>query len=146
LRQVIVEHESEAGRLRGELRSVLPFMGEKPAVAETATHSEHVVRWILDCIQEHSPKPVTMQFCADKLGLHPSYLSTLFSRKVGLPFRTYMRELRLEKARQLLSDPINRITEVATAVGYADENSFRLAFKKATGLAPAAWREAIRTP
>jgi transcriptional regulator GlxA family with amidase domain len=57
-----------------------------------------------------------------------------------------MREMRLEKARQLLGDPVNRIAEVASAVGYADENSFRLAFKKANGLAPAAWREAIRTP
>jgi AraC-like DNA-binding protein len=145
LRHVVVERQPEEALLRRELCCPLPLAGEQPAAAAAATRFDPIVRWLLDRIHEHSPKPVTMQFCADSLGLHPSYLSTLFSRKVGLPFRSYMGELRLEKARQLLGDPVKRIADVAAAVGYAGENSFRLAFKKATGLSPTAWRESLRT-
>jgi AraC-like DNA-binding protein len=145
LHHAIVKHESEQARVRRELHRVLPIVDERPPVPEPVSRVDQIVRWILNCIEEHSPKPVTMQFCADSLGLTPSYLSSLFSQKVGLPFRCYIGELRLEKARQLLSDPASRIADVAAAVGYAGENSFRLAFKKATGLSPAAWRESLRT-
>ena len=50
----------------------------------------------------------------------------------------------MEKAQELLGNPARGISDVACAVGYASENRFRIAFKKATGLAPRIWRETLR--
>jgi two-component system response regulator YesN len=73
-----------------------------------------------------------------------AYLSDLFSHAVGLPFKAYLTELRLEKAKELLVDPKYNVNEVAQAVGYAGADRFRLAFKQHTGLAPSRWREMMR--
>jgi AraC-like DNA-binding protein len=75
--------------------------------------------------------------------MNPAYLSGLFSKAVGLPFRSYLKELRLEKARTLLADPLKRISEIARVVGYTDSNRFRLDFKALNGLSPSAWRQTL---
>jgi len=78
------------------------------------------------------------------MNLNAAYLSTLFSRHVRLPFKAYLTDIRLEKARVLLSDTGMNISDIAHAVGYASENRFRIAFKQATGLSPKLWRETLR--
>jgi two-component system response regulator YesN len=77
--------------------------------------------------------------------MNAAYASALFSQVVGVPFKTYLTELRLEKAKALLSDPSKTVSEVAYSTGYASENRFRLAFKKATGLPPTTWRATMHT-
>ena len=81
-------------------------------------------------------KPITLQHYARELGMNAAYLSDLFSHALGVPFKTYLTELRMEKAKELLGDPTKTASDVAYAVGYASENRFRFAFKKATGLSP----------
>jgi AraC-like DNA-binding protein len=71
---------------------------------------------------------------------NPSYLSALFSQTTGVPFHQYLEEVRLSKARELLRDPRNRVSEVAQAVGYASSDAFRHAFRSREGLSPTAWR------
>lgn len=75
--------------------------------------------------------------------MNAAYLSDLFSRTVGLSFKTCLTEVRMEKARELLSDPATNISQVASAVGYASGNRFRIAFRNVTGLAPRMWRETL---
>jgi two-component system response regulator YesN len=97
-------------------------------------------------VRRHHARPITLQECARAHGHNAAYLSNLFSQAVGLPFKTYLTELRLEKSKVLLSDPDRNINEIAEAVGYASANRFRLVFKKQTGLSPSHWRETMRPP
>jgi two-component system response regulator YesN len=62
---------------------------------------------------------------------------------IGIPFKSYLTELRLRKAKELLGDSGKAVSDVAFAVGYASEERFRSAFKKATGLSPRTWRETM---
>ena len=50
----------------------------------------------------------------------------------------------MEKARELLGDPAKTISQIASAVGYASANRFRLAFKSVTGISPRLWRETLQ--
>jgi two-component system response regulator YesN len=103
-----------------------------------------LVHAVLDRIQRGYAEPLTLQKCAGELRVNAAYLSHLFSRTVGLSFKTCLTGVRAEKAGELLSDPVNNISEVAKAVGYASANRFRLAFKSVTGLSPRMWRETLR--
>jgi AraC-like DNA-binding protein len=89
-------------------------------------------------------KAIMLQRYARELGMNATCLSTLFSRAVGVSFKSCLTELRMKRAKHLLDDPAQSASEVAAAVGYASENRFRIAFKKATGLSPKVWRETIR--
>ena len=143
--RAVLALEKEQAWLRETLKRHMPPASRALRRSGPETHPEQVVQRLLECIERNYGKPITLQHCADKLGMNPAYLSDLFSRAVGVPFKAYLTELRMEKARELLSDPAKTAAEVAYAVGYASENRFRIAFKKATGLCPRLWRETMQT-
>ncbi len=138
------ELQTVATRLRGELNGLLPVFNKASPVLEPQSHAQRTAHAALEFIHQHYVRPFSLEDCATELHLNAAYLSAQFSRAVGIPFKAYLTELRIEKARELLGDPARTIAEVASAVGYASENRFRLAFKKMTGLSPRLWRETLR--
>ena len=123
---------------------MLPAIQPSASAPEHESRPEQLVHRMLDFIRQNLSRPITLQQCADELKLNPVYLCTLFARTAGVPFKAYLIHARIAKAKALLSDPVQRVSEVAFAVGYTDEDYFRRAFKAATGLSPAAWRGARR--
>jgi two-component system response regulator YesN len=89
-------------------------------------------------------EPLALKDLARESGLNPSYLSTVFAREAGMPFKSYLTALRLEHAQVLLCDPRLRISRVAREVGYATPHRFRAAFRAWTGLSPGRWRAVER--
>jgi two-component system response regulator YesN len=102
------------------------------------------VQRLLARMEQDCAKPITLRQLAGELGLNAAYVSGLFSRAVGLPFKALLTERRLQQAKARLGEPNLKVCDVAYAVGYTSENRFRAAFKKATGLAPEVWRETMR--
>lgn len=143
--QQATEHQHEETKLRAELGRRLPGILGETGRAEAESHTEQLVHRMLDYIQKGYARPITLKECARNLEFNAAYLSALFSRTVGLPFKSYLTRLRLEKAKDLLSDPTRRVSDVAYAVGYTNPNRFRLAFKAITGLAPVTWRSNLHT-
>jgi AraC-like DNA-binding protein len=141
----LIALEREQARLHEALQRHLPVAPQTPRRPGPESHPDQLVHRLLQCSEENYGKPITLRQCASQLGKNPAYLSDLFSRAVGVPFKTHLTQLRLTKARQLLDDPSRNISEVALAVGFASENRFRIAFKKATGLSPTVWRETMRS-
>src|ERR1035441_7544868 len=96
---------------------------------------------MLDFVHHHYHRPISLEDLASAMRMNASYLSALFSQTAGVTFHQFLEEVRLSKAKELLRDPRNRVREVAYAVGYANPNYFRDAFKAHVGLPPSAWRE-----
>ena len=144
-RRVLLEFPSTTKRLREVLRRAIPTLGTTVPVLQAGAQARRIARVLLDSIYRDYSKPITLQECAAKLGLNVSYVSHVFSRAVGMPFKRCLTQRRIEKARELLGDFTRSVSEVAYAVGYASENRFRLAFRGVTGLSPRLWREALRT-
>ena len=59
----------------------------------------------------------------------------------GTSLNTLIGEIRLANAKSFLSDPEIDISTVGKIVGYADDRSFRRAFKCWTGLSPKEYRK-----
>jgi AraC-like DNA-binding protein len=137
--------EKEQARLHDALQRHLPAPSLVARRARLETHTDQAAQSLLNCISRNYAQPITLRQCAAKLGMNAAYLSALFSRTVGRPFKACLTACRMEKAKALLSDPAKFVSDVAYAVGYASENQFRIAFKKATGLAPKIWRQTLRT-
>jgi len=136
--------EREQARLHEALHRYVPANPAVPRISP-APRSKEVARGLLERLELDYAKPLTLQRLARDLGMNGAYLSALFSRVVGIPFKSYLTELRLQKAKELLSDPVKTVSEVAYAVGYSSEERLRCVFKKATGLSPSVWRETMRT-
>ncbi len=77
---------------------------------------------------------------ANRLGLNPNYLSSLFHQKTGKTFSEYTRDTRIEKAIEMMSSTNLKMFEIALAVGYSDSAQFHRAFKQATGASPGVYK------
>ncbi len=126
---------------RSVFHQVAPAGGSTPGPAGVLNHEDHLVKHMVDYANNLYGRPISLGEFADRAGMNLSYLSHLFSSNMGLSFRTYLKQLRLDRARGLLTDPFQRISDVAYAVGYSDPNRFRLDFKTQTGMPPSQWRE-----
>jgi len=84
----------------------------------------------------------SLQLLSNETGLHPVYLSKEFPRYFGVSFGQYIRQMKQEKATQLLLDKKRSITDIAYECGYADQSHFIRAFKQAHGITPLKYRNA----
>jgi AraC family transcriptional regulator len=80
--------------------------------------------------------PPTLEALGQQVGCSPFYLSRIFSREVGLTIPQYLRNLRMERAAELLRSGRYNVTEAATEVGYASLSHFSKAFCETIGCCP----------
>lgn len=92
-------------------------------------------------IQEHfADGALTIRQIANEFGFHENYISNLYKEEFGENLSAAIEKLRIEKASVLLETTDMRIGEVAEAVGYSSDTSFRRAFKKISGISPVDYR------
>ena len=80
--------------------------------------------------------PPTLEMLAAEVGCGAFHLSRTFSQHVGQTVPQYLRQLRLERAAQLLKEGRCNVTEAAMAVGYSSLSHFSKAFWEAYGCCP----------
>ncbi|MDQ6810100.1 MAG: AraC family transcriptional regulator, partial [Verrucomicrobiota bacterium] len=80
--------------------------------------------------------PPTLESLGQEVGCSPFYLSRSFSREVGLTIPQYLRNLRMERAAELLRSGRYNVTEAATEVGYSSLSHFSKAFCETIGCCP----------
>jgi AraC-like DNA-binding protein len=115
-------------------------LGALPGRGSPRSHTEQLVRMMVDYIHRHYHRPLALGDIAAELRMNASYLSNLFSKTKGVTFHRYLDALRLARAKELLRDPRTRVCEVACAVGYVSPNHFRNVFKAREGSPPSVWR------
>ena len=80
--------------------------------------------------------PPSLEMLASQVGCGTFHLSRMFSQQVGQTVPQYLRQVRLEKAAQLLREGRHNVTEAATAVGYSSLSHFSKAFWETYGCCP----------
>jgi two-component system response regulator YesN len=73
--------------------------------------------------------------------MSPTYLSSQFSERYGTTFKNYLIKVRVEAAKILLSEGVQKVYEVAETVGYNDIRYFSQVFRKHTGMTPLQYRK-----
>lgn len=73
---------------------------------------------------------------AEQLHLTPNYLSTLFKKKEGITFMKYLTKTRMLMAKELLSSPNGKVSQVANQVGFSSTRHFSKLFKNYYNMYP----------
>ena len=98
------------------------------------------VRQVIALMERHLADPLPLDELARTVNLSPSYLTFLFRRETGRSPARFWRDMRLERARQLLHRTFLSVKEVMAAVGWSDPSHFGRDFKRKHGLPPSAVR------
>lgn len=94
--------------------------------------------------REFSDSTLNLHSVASKLGISANYLSTLFSKKQGIPFKRYVQNVRIQAACNTLLETDLAITEIASLNGFEDVNYFIKVFKQHQNTTPYRYRANIK--
>lgn len=95
---------------------------------------------ISEYIDKHYVDDIALQDIAGYLGYSDVYFCKLFKQNFGKNFITYLNEYRMDKAKELLADPLINIKDVGQKAGYRDANYFTRLFKRMVGETPSEYR------
>lgn len=90
----------------------------------------------------HDPE-ISLEKLSKLLQASKHHVSQVINEHLGVSFFEYVNQLRVEEARNLLSETTRsdlHVIEIAYAVGFNNKVSFNAAFKKATGMTPTVYR------
>ena len=93
-----------------------------------------------DLINARMKERIKAYELAKECGLSEWYFLHLFKRTTGLPVSEYIKKVKLERAKALLSSTDLKINAIIEETGYVNENNFFIAFKKYTGMTPNRYR------
>ncbi|OCT15482.1 hypothetical protein A8709_15510 [Paenibacillus pectinilyticus] len=92
-------------------------------------------------LKENYTSEINLEALSKRLNVNPTHLSRLFTKRYGENPSTYVINLRMNKAKYLLTNhPELSVKAIGELVGYTDQNYFSHAFKKLTAVSPAYYR------
>jgi len=112
---------------------------------ESSTNKTYIVNTIISYFNENYRKKISLNKISQNMYLSPVYISKLFKEETGESPINYLIQLRLEKAKDILSTSSSiSIKDIARNVGYDDAYYFSKLFKKYYGVAPSQYKDKAR--
>lgn len=91
-------------------------------------------------IHKHYAEDLSLEILAKKVYLSPSYLSKLFAEYNDSGINKYIKNVRMEKARELLLNTTLSVKEISKRVGYSSDSYFCKSFLKDFEVTPDKFR------
>ena len=105
------------------------------------TETTKPIRQAKQFIEEHYSDKIVLEDIAQIVDLNPVYFSVLFKKETGLNFSSYLVNVRMEAAKEMLRTSNKTINAIADEVGYKDTRHFSQIFTKTVGIKPALYRK-----
>ena len=97
--------------------------------------SIHVVKCI-EYIQDHLHNRIMIEELAEYVELNPSYLSRLFKKETGVSISEYIRQIKIDAAKNMLIYSDFTVAQIASILAFPDQSYFTEVFHKMVGETP----------
>ena len=119
--------------LAGHEGGQLPFAAASRAVSG----SDRIIARCQEWIALHYEEPNPVQRMAEIAGLNTRTFARRFRAATGSSPIDYVRQVRIEEAKQMLEMTADPVDDLAAQVGYLDPAAFSRTFRKLAGITPA---------
>lgn len=136
-------YQAKALEVAAEFFFIAPGDHELFCQRQQRLAAERVER-VIALLREELAEPPTLEEIGRAVGCSPFHLSRTFSTATGLTIPQYIRQLRMERAADLLRSGKFNVTEAALKVGYSSLSHFSQAFHETFGCCPGLYP--LRTP
>lgn len=92
-------------------------------------------------IYENYDKEISVDHLADMVCMAPSYLSHVFKKETGQNLSKFIKNYRMEKAKEMLDETHHKIVHISYAVGYSNVSYFCQSFREYFGVSPQRYRD-----
>lgn len=121
---------------------MLPMMLEltKAVATEAQAYTHPLSHHAMTYVRSHLAETLDGDSVAEACGVSRKTLCTRFKQETGETFATYVRRLRIERARRLLDTTDLEISQIAYQTGFSSQSHLQTVFKQLTGYTPREWR------
>jgi AraC-like DNA-binding protein len=136
----------EAHSLSQVIEEFKDALGRLGLVSSRAWHGPNVMRLqaTLQYLRENFAENLPLPSVARKAGFSVPAFSRVFKQATGTSFLAYLRTIRVEHAKRLLTTTRLTTDQIAQASGFQSQHHLIRSFKKVTGQTPGACRRAAR--
>lgn len=130
-------------RIYERLTALLTFLMEEswhPEHSRRTSAKKQNLQDIKDYLDEHYMEKISLDFLAEHFYINKFYLTRIFREQFGASVNTYLQQIRITRAKQLLRFTDRTIEDIGTACGIEDANYFSRIFKKIEGVSPGEYR------
>ncbi|MFV2046340.1 response regulator [Metabacillus litoralis] len=120
-----------------EIREIIKVINMKTPYSDEIHDS---IMRAVTLAQKKIDQPLTAGEIARKVNMSSSYFSQCFKDIIGQTYTDYLREIRMERAKEYLRNSTKTIQWISEKVGYNDEKYFSRLFRDYVGVLPSEYR------
>lgn len=114
---------------------------EKDDVKSCFSHKQiEIVKNIHDFMIEHVDEHYTLEQLSHQFAISLTLMKRCFKEMYGEPVYAYMKQYRLQIAKDLLHNTKLSVASIGEKIGYHNPNKFTVAFREAYGMPPSKYR------
>lgn len=113
---------------------------EKTKETENKTEVPGEISKVIEYINENLERDINLQELADVLCFEKTYFLKKFKSLMGITPMSYTRNMRIERAKELLKYSDMNITQISEAVGFLSLHHFSKQFSKCVGMSPSKFK------
>jgi len=102
---------------------------------------KHIIKQVQELVNRELGIDTSVKTIADRVFLHPVYLSKLYKSETGESLGDFIIRMRMEKAVYMLKSTNKKIYEITTELGYQNPQYFSKIFRKYYGCTPNEFRD-----
>ncbi len=95
--------------------------------------------------ENYMDENLNVEEICSRMGISSAYFSTVFKRETGKNFTSFLTDVRMERAVEILMEKDEKTYIIARQVGYSDPNYFSYVFKKQFGVSPSKYKQGMRS-
>lgn len=119
------------------LKGITTFLQEDYLIYQD---NDSLIQRIISYTKENYANITSIHEVAEYFHFSPIYFGRCFQKKTNKSFKSYLNELKVEKAKELLVDSNMKIASIAFSLGFKNESYFYTVFKNITGKTPNQYR------
>ena len=136
------EHWFEWNRIvRNGLSLIIMLSLQSMLVSDEKDKKESIVDIVKNYVEQHFAENITLTEICEKNFYSVSYVSRKFKEATDCSFEQYLRQIRINKAGEMLLDTSISVSDIAEKCGYASVRTFSKAFMLVTGKTPLEFRK-----
>ena len=107
----------------------------------TVNTDNQMITAVCDYIAAHYQENISLGAIAEHMGYSSKYMSKLFKESMNWNLSDYINYVRIEKAKELLSETTETMERIQEMVGIPSRTTFLRVFKKFEGITPGQYRK-----
>lgn len=129
----------------GWIRQARVHIQQSNAKPQFSIEIQNSITKAMNLVQQMLDQPLNAAEMAQMVNMSNSYFSQCFKQITGQTYTDYLRDMRIERAKEYLRNTVKTIQWIAEQIGYNDEKYFSRLFRDHVGMLPSEYRKQHRS-